>query len=739
MALDSFQQTDVATRLGPVRLWETRSPPDTLRPLVFAIPSILSATDDLVKLLENLGILADGCLMRLPSSGAAALSACSMPELSRLVGELIETRFPGRRVVLLGVSTGAVIALGARARNLARIVALEPPLVTGGLWPIVEPMRQFLHGLRDPVANAFVLEAFGVSERQHEDRNHLDALRDLNVPVDVMLGGIPLQPQRDLSRFPSLVGEVERQFLAALPRVRLHVEPLAGHNILGQALKAVGEVVQEACRRAGSDLSAERLRLDEPLLEAVPLAARNVIYCGEDAVAFADALQRINPKCDVVLLGDAMKAAALAGPPGGFDAVVLSHRASAEQLAHLVAVLRPSGHLVARWGAPDTKLATALVQNGLVLRAPVDESGTGIVRAVKAPPGGSVRPELFLETVACAPLMMDIRTRLPVQGLRSDPDLRILYQTAPFDLPRMPVDAPKILVLQRPAKLDLERWRPTLARAIREGWLVVLEFDDYPPLIAEVKGLPAHERDMLMFSYMHAVQTSTPPLVELFRPYSPEIALFPNAAFDLQPFPHGDRPPRIFYGAMIRGGYAVEVAASLGPAMAACPEAEIIVIGDRAVFDALPTSSKRYYEYMSFEGYLGLMNQCAISLSPIAALPLRETKSDAKFLDASRAGALTIASPTIYDRVIEHGVNGLLAAEVKDWAPLLTSALADQRWRERMAYAAWTYVRDERMFADQVSVRREWYFDLWARREALTEALMGRTPGLREAVSAEAR
>jgi hypothetical protein len=173
--------------------------------------------------------------------------------------------------------------------------------------------------------------------------------------------------------------------------------------------------------------------------------------------------------------------------------------------------------------------------------------------------------------------------------------------------------------------------------------------------------------------------------------------------------------------------------------MAACPEAEIIVIGDRAVFDALPTSSKRYYEYMSFEGYLGLMNQCAISLSPIAALPLRETKSDAKFLDASRAGALTIASPTIYDRVIEHGVNGLLAAEVKDWAPLLTSALADQRWRERMAYAAWTYVRDERMFADQVSVRREWYFDLWARREALTEALMGRTPGLREAVSAEAR
>jgi hypothetical protein len=111
---------------------------------------------------------------------------------------------------------------------------------------------------------------------------------------------------------------------------------------------------------------------------------------------------------------------------------------------------------------------------------------------------------------------------------------------------------------------------------------------------------------------------------------------------------------------------------------------------------------------------------------------MRETKSDAKFLDAARAGVLTIASPTIYDRVIEHGVNGLLAPRVEDWAPLLIRALAEPAWRQAMARRAWDYVRRERMFANQVALRRDWYLDLWARREELNAGLIARTPGLRE-------
>jgi hypothetical protein len=53
-----------------------------------------------------------------------------------------------------------------------------------------------------------------------------------------------------------------------------------------------------------------------------------------------------------------------------------------------------------------------------------------------------------------------------------------------------------------------------------------------------------------------------------------------------------------------------------------------------------------------------------------------------------------------------------------------------------MARRAWAYVRDERMFADQVALRRDWYLDLWSRRDALNAALLARMPGLRELVSA---
>jgi hypothetical protein len=115
---------------------------------------------------------------------------------------------------------------------------------------------------------------------------------------------------------------------------------------------------------------------------------------------------------------------------------------------------------------------------------------------------------------------------------------------------------------------------------------------------------------------------------------------------------------------------------------------------------------------------------------------MRDAKSDAKFLDAARAGVLTIASPVIYERTIRHGETGLIARRLEDWAPLLMRALAEPEWRRGMARAAWSYVRHERMFASQVAQRRDWYRELWSRRAALNAAVFARTPGLAEAVAA---
>ena len=190
----------------------------------------------------------------------------------------------------------------------------------------------------------------------------------------------------------------------------------------------------------------------------------------------------------------------------------------------------------------------------------------------------------------------------------------------------------------------------------------------------------------------------------------------------------------MFYGAVTRGGFAVEVARSLAPAAESFPDCEWVVIGDRAVFEALPAARKRFVEYVSYDEYLRLMGTCSVSLSPIEGRPHQETKSDVKFVEAASRGVVTLASPTIYAGTIRHRDTGLIAERVEDWAPLLSEALGDEAFRLGMAQRAWSYVREQRMFAGQVAERRRWYQELWARRAELDEALMARLPGLRAAL-----
>ncbi|HLZ77349.1 hypothetical protein [Phenylobacterium sp.] len=734
MSLSEFIGESVKTRLGVVRLQTSPGPADSVRPLVFALPSSLSTPENFAAVQQRLELLADMCVMTLPIGAAYDLAAHTVQGLTALVGELLESRYPDRPVVLLGASIGAVIALGVRARNLARIVAVEPPLVTAGLWPVLDAFGEHLRQVKDELSEAYISGTFGVTQTDVVGLDHRWVLQGLNVPVDVMLAEEPLEPRRALARHPSLVGEAERRLLAATPGVRLHLVAGTGHNLIGHAIEPASEIVLEACHRASAQLPAERLRLDEPLLEATPLAARRVLHWGPDGDVFAEAYRRLNPKALVTTANPDGGAGAAAGPPGGFDTVVAARPPSPDVLQRLAAALSAEGCFVVRWAAERAALAADLAPSGLVLREPVDAGGTGVVRAQKTG-GAPPRPALYVQVAPYTRALMDVRTRMPARGLASDPDLQVAYCLPPVDVPPLAYDAPKLVVMIRPGELRLEVWRRSLVRVIRGGWVTVMDFDDYPPLIAMTKGLPIQEEGMQLFWYAHGVQTSTPALVEHFREYNPETVLFPNPAFELLPFPQGPRPPRVFYGALIRGDYAVSVARSLGPAIESRPETEFVVIGDKEVFAALPTANKRYYEYMSFEAYLRLMSQCTVSLSPVEDLAHWDTKSDGKYIDAARAGVLTIGSPVVYERIIRHGVNGLMARQVADWAPLLRQALTDEPARERMAKAAWAQVRDERMFADQEALRRDWYFDLWRRRDELNEALIARVPGLREALA----
>jgi hypothetical protein len=601
----------------------------------------------------------------------------SPAELAEGVAELIAARFADRRVVLAGAGAGAAVCLAVRSPGVRRVVAIEPELAA--------------------------------------------ALEGPGPLVDVLLGA------------DSRVADEARLRFEADRRVRVQAVPESG---LLAAPKPVVQAVQEACRRAMALRAYDDREVDEALLEASPLNAGRLAYWGPQGRAFCAAYGSRSPNTAAVTLtrgGDLPDGAR--PPPGAYDLVAVDAPASPQILAALAALLAPDGRLVcraARIGSADTAAA------GLVADAPVRETGAPILhlrRRDAAPP-----PErLYLYNLAFAPRLMDIRTRLPTQMLRSEPGLEVAYATAPTDLPVVEPSRPKVMVLQRPAERRPEIWRPFLVDAIVRDWITVMEFDDHPLAIADVLGHAPPENAMERFGYFHAVQTSTPSLVEAFGAYNPEVALFPNAVFELLPFPNRPPPRRVFYGGVLRGAFAVDVARSLAPVVEEFPDVEFVVIGDKAVFDALPTERKFGYGYMSYEAYLSAVARCAVSISPLEPRPLLETKSDAKYLDAARAGVPTIASPTVYEEVIVEGENGLIARAPEDWARLLAQVLREPELQRRLGRNAWEDVRAGRMFAGQVAARRDWYRSLWARRAELHEQLMDRVTGLRQAVDMRRR
>lgn len=729
MTLDTLARREVTTSRGVATVRSRPEAFDSRRPLVLALPGLFAGADDLAGLPEAISRVADAALLRFEDQPPSAQAPAAFADV---VGQVIDQLFADRAVVLLGASIGATVALGVRAAAVRRIVAIEPILTTEALWPLAAPLRERLRSRPDePRSRTLYWSLFGVGLDKTEPRDHSGVLTGLAIPADVILAGEALGERRPIKTFPSLVAPAERRRLAASPMVRLHLAPDVGHNVQVEAGKLVIEAVSEACRRASAASPYDLRGLDEALVEATPLGVARVAHWGPAGRAFAGAYLSWSPNAEIELLGE--DPAAAPEPSEPFDVVVLGAPSpSADLLRRLSAALRPGGHLVARWASAE---ATVLAAVGLQRREPVDAGGTGVLRAIKAAAPSS--PALRLETVAFASFLMDVRSRLPARGLRSDPELEALYVAAPHTPGPQPLDRPKVMVMQRPGPTPLERGRALMAFAIARGWLLVTEYDDHPRLVAEALNRPFGPGDMDRFGYNHALQTTTESLAELFRPHTGEVRIFENAVFELAPFPAGPPPRRVFYGAVTRGGFGVEVARSLAPVVAEFPDVEFVVLGDRAVFDALPTANKVYEDYLPYEAYLARMAECAVSLSPIEALPGRETKSDAKFLDAARAGVVTIASPLIYDRVIRHGENGLLARGLADWASLLRQALADPAATRAMGRRAWDYVRAQRMFADQVAERRDWYRDLWSRRAALNEAAFARVPGLAEAVAAE--
>ena len=320
----------------------------------------------------------------------------------------------------------------------------------------------------------------------------------------------------------------------------------------------------------------------------------------------------------------------------------------------------------------------------------------------------------------------DVRVLQPMQALGREPDIdaRIL---ANLELPSVAGDTPRILIFHRPCLVG-EDGLSILQQVHRLGYLTVCEFDDHPDY------LPVLQRsDVLNFVGVHAVQTTTPELAAVLGQRNPNVAVFPNAVDRLEEPRNFADPNRLtlFFGGINRGGEWPELMPALNAVLReAGDRLAVQVVNDEAFFDALDTPHKQFTPLCDYATYRAILAGCEISLMPLRDILFNRCKSDLKFLEAAAARVAPLASPVVYGAAIRQGETGLIFASPDEMAAHLRFLLANPDEARRIADAARQHVGSHRMLAYQMRQRRNWYRNLWARRDVLRRALWARVPDL---------
>ncbi len=347
-------------------------------------------------------------------------------------------------------------------------------------------------------------------------------------------------------------------------------------------------------------------------------------------------------------------------------------------------------------------------------------------RAVKRP-----RPMLSVASSMLAPVggVSHVRIVYPMQALRSDPG--VLTQIGVSEVTTPAPDTPHIFILHRPL-LSGERGAQVISKLLSEGWVIVTEFDDHPDHFGMLDA-----EDQLAFRGVHAVQVSTPALAAVLQTRNPEIAVFPNTIRALPELRNFLDPQilTLFFGALNRERDWAPLMPVLNEvAQKAGDRLRFSVVHDRAFFDALHTSHKRFTPTCDHENYMTLLGQCEISLMPLADTPFNRAKSDLKFIEAGACRVATVASHIMYSDSVEDGSTGLLFHDADELRDRLLRLVAMPELARALGDAARQYVAGERMLAYQVSQRIAWYRSLWARRDELNLALQARLADLAPAV-----
>ena len=331
--------------------------------------------------------------------------------------------------------------------------------------------------------------------------------------------------------------------------------------------------------------------------------------------------------------------------------------------------------------------------------------------------------------------MAEVRLSQPLRALASRPMVNVGLYMHEMKLTHSHLMQQKILIWQRPIFRPTEQDFQKLRLLIRNGYVVVIDWDDDPDHWPVLK-----QDDYITFKMVHAVQVSRPELAERISKWNSNIKVFPNM---LEKLPVVDRDNKkdghsglkMFFGALNRDKDWAPFIKDLNHIFRPDPNFwSASVIHDRAFFDALdlPEGRKTFRPLCSHADYLNEMSACDFAFLPLLDIPFNHLKSDLKMIEAASCGLASLASKVVYGETIQHGVNGELFGSSSEMTACLKAWRIDPQKVASLGQAANQWVREHRMAAYQVQDRENWYRQLICDQKELTRQLIERVPQLQE-------
>ncbi len=210
------------TPLGPVEIRGR----DTGRPVQLVLTGAF-ADENQLELNQARFPELDVWRMHLPGNHAPELVDISIGAFGFAFSHALRAALGDRRMQVVGLSVGALVALALDQALVDQYVLVDPPFRPDLAWPL-----QALADVAPPGHEAFLWKIFGVSKAGHETRDYRGLLDRLRRPATVLLAGVPLEPRRELAEWPSLVDEESRARLEAHTLIRTVIVEGRGHHVL---------------------------------------------------------------------------------------------------------------------------------------------------------------------------------------------------------------------------------------------------------------------------------------------------------------------------------------------------------------------------------------------------------------------------------------------------------------------------------------------------------------------------